>query len=79
MIFLAYYPKIMSQNEKKKMCLNILKFYPIRAFKQLGPVGNPHLGNACYSILLVMIMTIKDWDGHPFSVTAFSQAHIQCI
>ena len=36
MIVFACYPKIVGQNEKKK-CLNILKFYPIRAFKQLGP------------------------------------------
>ena len=73
MIVFACYPKIVSQNEKKK-CLNILKFYPIRASKQLVFTWGVRV-----TIRLVIVMTIKDWDGHPVSVTAFSPTHVRCI
>ena len=41
-------------------------------------VGNFHWG-VRVTIRLVIVMTIKDWDGHPVSVTAFSPTHVRCI
>ena len=67
-----------SESKWKEKMFEYFKILPIRAFKQVGPGRQSSPGEWVLQIRLVIVMT-KDWDGHPFSVTAFSPTHVRCI